>query len=105
VEEKVKSLLGLARKAGKVVLGQVGVKNAIAKGRLSLLILAKDCSGKTGEKFLKLTKGEIAGIQIFSKEELGKIWGKSQIGVAGVLDQNFAQALLKELKNQESRSI
>jgi ribosomal protein L7Ae-like RNA K-turn-binding protein len=106
VEEKLASLLGLARKAGKIALGHQAVKNAIIKGDLCLLILAEDCSPTTGKRFIKWSEGKgIKRISFFTQEKLGEIWGKGQISVAGLLDENFASAILKKFENNVRRSV
>ncbi len=99
--DKVLSLLGLCRKAGRLQAGFDACREAARGKRAALLIAAGDVSEKT-YKNLRYEAGR-AGIQAVriraGMEELSRACG-IRAGVAAVTDEGFAGALLKEYGNE-----
>lgn len=94
MENKLLSLLGLARRAGKVEPGFDAAVGAARSGKAALLLAAGDISEKT-VKNLRY-EGERAGVPTlrvpFGMEELGRACGM-RAGVLAVTDKGFARAL------------
>ena len=92
--DKLLSLLGLARRAGKVEPGFDAAVGAARSGKACLLLAAGDLSEKT-VKNLRY-EGDRAGIETlglpFGMEELGHACGL-RAGVMAVTDKGFAKAL------------
>jgi ribosomal protein L7Ae-like RNA K-turn-binding protein len=92
-EKKVVSLLQFAYKSGKLMFGYENLHKL--KGKY-FLILAKDLSENTKKYILKLNKFEIYFFK--SKQELGKIFGKNNVGVVAVLENNLGKEIKRFLK-------
>ena len=97
--DDVLKLLGLAYRARKLVLGEE-VLHQIRKVRI--LFLASDISKGSEERYLKKCHYyDIFPIDVYDSEELSSALGKNNVKVIGVLDQGFADALMKKVKQKE----
>lgn len=104
------SLLGLARRAGKLEAGFDAAVSAAREKRAALLLAAADVSEKTFKNLRY--EGDRAGIPAvrlpFPMEETGRACGV-KAGVLAVTDRGFARALLdkteQRLQEKEERSI
>ncbi|MEA4901499.1 L7Ae/L30e/S12e/Gadd45 family ribosomal protein [Desulfitobacterium sp.] len=93
--ERIYSLLGLARRAGKITSGESQVEAMLKKGKGNLLILAEDAPG-THKKYTQWAGDLHIPVLVFGeKQELGKAIGLSQRSTVLVMDQGFAKAILK----------
>lgn len=97
--DKALGYLSLARKAGRLELGEEPV-GAAARGKHAWLVLvASDASDHT----LRRAKSFVAGtdqqcVKVpFTKDELGAALGRSSLAVAAVSDPSMALAFLKAL--------
>lgn len=94
VEEKARRLLGLARRAGKVVAGHGAVMDAMERKRAHLLVLARDVSA--GGKRRLRTAGSQHGLpllELLTQNELGEVLATSPRGSVAVCDAGFAAGL------------
>ncbi|MBE5806517.1 MAG: 50S ribosomal protein L7ae [Clostridiales bacterium] len=95
---KILGLLGLARRAGKIVSGADAVKEAYMKKKLKLVILSEDASERTKSNFYNLIDRQFVNICEFSTmDELGHIIGKTPKAVIGIKDINFAKEIIKNI--------
>lgn len=96
MNDRLLSLLGLCRRAGKLVIGCDPVIEAAGGGQVSLLIFACDASENTKKTVLKSVSG--ADMKIitvaYNKDDISNSIGKA-CAVAGVCDEGFAKKLLK----------
>lgn len=94
--DKFLSLLGLCRRAGKLVIGCDPVIDAVKNGQLSLLLFAQDASENTKKTVLKSASGfDLKIITVdYDKNDISYSIGKA-CAVAGVCDEGFAKKLLK----------
>lgn len=91
-------LLGLATKAGKTVSGEWAVEQAIRKQQVYLTIVAMDASDNTKKHFSDMCAYRQIPVRFAgTKEMLGKCMGKHERASVGVLDQGFADTLLREV--------
>ena len=83
-------VIGLARKAGKVILGYDMVYRN--RRKCLLLLIASDISPQTRKNIEKL------GIRILNTElmkiDLGKAVGAEKVAVIGITDENFAKMFI-----------
>ena len=98
MNDKIAGMLGLAMRAGKLVVGAEQVSIAIAKGRVFLVIASTEASTGTRKKLR--TKCEFYGVKLINLDieigELGRILGKTYApACVGVTDENFVKALEK----------
>ena len=100
--DKVLSLLGLARRAGRLEAGFDACRESARAGKAALLVAAGDVSEKTFKNLRY--EAQRAGIEAVrlqtAMEELGRACGV-RAGVVAVADKGFAWALLKELQQTE----
>ena len=93
------SLLGLARKAGRIEIGEEPVGAACRARRARLVVLACDAaehSARRAEHFSQ-SGGALCVHLPFTKEELGGILGRSSCAMAALTDAGMAASLLKKL--------
>lgn len=93
--DRIKNLLGLARRAGKITAGEAQVEAMLKKGKGSLLLLAED-GGSMQKKFAFWAQTlELPMMIDGTKQEIGSALGMSPRAVALIMDQGFAKAILK----------
>ncbi len=93
---KLLSMLGIGRKAGLIVSGEMGCVQSLNEGKSKLLIIASDASYNTKNKFQGLcSKKNVKYVEAGLKEELGASIGKGLTSVISVNDEAFSQALVK----------
>lgn len=85
-------------KSKEIALGIKILREKIWKNEVKLVIIAEDISEKNKEKILsdcieKNTKYIYAG----NKEQLGKLFGKKEVNVIGILDGKIGSGLIKSL--------
>ena len=85
-------MLGIARRAGLIVLGTRAVRGALRKGRVHLLILAKDASENALPRLGEEGKN-VSRIRLGTRETLGKAVGRGEVVVAGIIDGDLATKL------------
>ncbi len=97
-------LLGLARKGGRVELGEEAVAAACRSGHARLLILAQDAGDsvrRRAEFFVRSGKPPHITVP-FGKEELGAAVGRNVCSVAALTDVSLARAFVAALDGQEA---
>lgn len=98
LENKLKGIIGIAKKAGKIVSGAQQCEKEIRLNKSELIIIAKDIS-QTGEKAITdcCTHYKVKYIMCLSKDELGRIVGAAgERTVVSVNDKGLADAILKK---------
>lgn len=101
--EKFYGMLGLCAKAGKIVSGSEAVSEASSKRKVKLIVLTEDSSERTKEIFQKMGQKEQIPVVIFSKiDELSERIGKQNKAVIGIIDENFAKAMIQILNGGEA---
>ena len=96
ITEKIKSLIVMSAKAGKLAAGYSAVHDAVEKGRVSLLLYAIDLSNGTKGKVASPAAASVRWITLFTREELGTMLNRELIGVIGIEDKGLSNALWKE---------
>ena len=92
------SLLGLARKAGRLVLGAAAVEQKLRQGG-ALLLIASDASPHTTRRagqWAGVTETDLRVIP-YTKEQFGRAMGRSECALALVTDQGFAKKISEML--------
>jgi uncharacterized protein len=97
VTEKIRSLLSMAERAGMLATGASAVDDALQKGRIEMLIFAEDLSEGTKQKLLsgsvQITERQTV---MFSRDEMGRMFGRELVGIVGILEKGFANAVWSE---------
>lgn len=92
------SILGLARKGGKISIGFDVACKDIEKKRAKLIIIASDASEKTKKNIIFVcNKYNCIYKEYGEKEILGKNLGKKVVSVVSINDDNIASYLLKNI--------
>ena len=101
-KSKIASYLGLARRAGKLLSGYRTCAGSIGKGSIKLIILAEDTSQNTKDKFVSLCgRHGIPCKNYASTDALSDMTGLSGRGIYGITEVNFAEAMVKEIENEQ----
>lgn len=94
VSRKVVSLLGLARRARRLVSGADAVRSALNRHTARLILMANDASANSVPKIRALAAaGGAPSIQVMGKEELGAAVGGAPRSCVAVIDPKFADAI------------
>lgn len=96
---KVLSLLGLAKRAGKVVSGEFSTETAVKAGKAFLVIVSEEASDNTKKKFNNMCTYHKVPVYFYgSKEELGRCIGQEFRASLAVMDQGFSEAIIKQME-------
>lgn len=102
INNKVYSLLGLARRAGKISFGTESSQDTIKREKAKLVIIAKDSSDRTKKNFQILCEKEKVPIRIYGTiEELSKCIGQNNKAVIVIKDENFSNEIVKKIDGGE----
>lgn len=95
---KIYSMLGIAKKGGKISIGFDAACLDIKHKKSILVIIAVDASEKTKENIQFLCKKhDIEYVEYGKKEILGRSIGRKVVSVMSINDKNIASYLLNNL--------
>ena len=101
--DKARNYLSLARKAGRIELGEEPV-GAAARARIArLVVVARDAGDHTWRRAKSFVAGsDQVCIRIpYSKDELGEAIGRQSLAIAAITDPALALAFLQALEQPE----
>ncbi len=91
-------MIGLASRAGRVKSGELTVEKTVKSGRGRLLLIAEDASDQTKKKLIDMCCFYHVPYRIFgTKEELGHWSGKAYRASICILDEGFAESVMKKM--------
>ncbi|MBT8335584.1 MAG: ribosomal L7Ae/L30e/S12e/Gadd45 family protein [Gemmatimonadetes bacterium] len=91
-------ILGLARRAGALLLGTGAVRTGLRDGKVELVLLAEDAAPAQADKIERLLRhGEVPVRHFGRRAELGAAVGGPPYTAVGVTQDGFAVRLLREL--------
>lgn len=95
-DKKVLSLFGLAARAGRLASGEFQTETAVKSGTACLVVVAEDASDNTKKLFHdKCSFYKVPVITMGTKAELGHAIGKEYRASLAILDEGFANAVMK----------
>ena len=99
MNDPVLHLLGLARKAGKIEVGEEPVGSICRARKAKVLILAKDAADNTVRRAQNFAEvGNTLCVQTpFTKGEIGWAVGRESCAMAALTDAGMAASLMKKL--------
>lgn len=102
--DKALNYLALARKAGRVELGEEPVGAAARAQHARLVVVAQDAGDHTWRRAKSFVAGtEQQCIKVpFSKDQLGQAVGRTSLAIAAFTDPALALAFLKALGQPET---
>ena len=92
-------LLGLAKKAGKIEIGEESVSTAVRQGRARLIMSAGDASASSAEhaKNLAAPTGIVSIVLPYEKSDLGALLGRGSPGILALTDLGLALSFVEKL--------
>ena len=104
--DKALNYMALARKAGRIELGEEPVGGAARAGKACLVAVAADAGDHTWRRAKSFVAGtnQVAVKIPFTKDEMGMAIGRTSLAVAAFTDPAMALAFLKALPQQEKYS-
>ncbi len=90
----IHNLIGLARRAGGVVLGSEGVEAAVRSGKACLVVLAEDAAENTAKRLADKCISYNVPFAVFgTKQSLGGITGRDEAAAIAVTESNIAKGI------------
>ncbi|MGL5440140.1 MAG: L7Ae/L30e/S12e/Gadd45 family ribosomal protein [Filifactoraceae bacterium] len=103
MKEKISTLLGFAKKSGNLSLGEGITLEQIKRKKAKIVFLASDAGPNTAKKIKDKTAFyQIPLSTIFTRNELGKIFGVDEKVVLAVTDNGFAKRMKEILGGDDS---
>ena len=104
--DKSLNYMALARKAGRIELGEEPVGAAARAVKACLVAVASDAGDHTWRRAKSFVAGtsQIAIKVPFTKDEMGQAIGRTSLAIAAFTDPSMALAFLKALPGQEKYS-
>ncbi|TYC50795.1 YlxQ-related RNA-binding protein [Weissella muntiaci] len=97
-KQKLLNLLGLARRAGKLVTGEEMVLSAVRSNKANLVFFAQDGGASSKKKFTDKTNSyDVAFITALTRQELADATGLARTVIA-VADRGFAKKMREYLE-------
>lgn len=101
MDNKIFSMIGLAKRAGKISTGEFICKTQIKKGVAKLIILAENASDNTKKSIINSCNYYKTEYYVFADmADLGKYTGGGQRAVISVNDVNLANGIKKLLNER-----
>jgi ribosomal protein L7Ae-like RNA K-turn-binding protein len=98
INNKIYQLIGLSKRAGKIVSGSFAVENAIRSGKARLVIVSDEASANTVKKFRDMCEyRKVDIIQFGSKKALGECIGKTERTLLAITDIAFRDMIIRVL--------
>ena len=95
-DDKILTLLGFCRKAGKLVAGTEKVTELVKKGNPCLVMLSEDISLKTEKELKYHANGkQVVFIRLSHNRETVAHATKTTAGVLATADEGFSKAILQ----------
>ena len=101
--DKARNYLSLARKAGRIELGEEPVGAVARAQKARLLVVAQDASDHTwrrAKSFVSGTDQQCVKVP-YTKAQLGEAIGRQELALAAITDPALALAFLKALENPD----
>lgn len=100
MKQEILNLLGLAKKAGKIVSGEDSVLISLQRLKAKLVFVAKDASSQTIDKFdKKCFFYKVKMINDFDTNEISNAIGQER-KVICLIDDGFAKAIKEKMEVQ-----
>lgn len=96
--EAALDLLGLALRAGRLVVGTQAVKDAARRDELLAAVIARDATDNARDRVMPLLDAKgVSVVECDSAARLGRAVGRHRVVVAGLTDAGFARGVLEAL--------
>ena len=97
--EHILSMIGLAKKAGQVEIGEEPVGSAARAKDARVILVAKDAAAGSVRRAMSFGQtGACLCLTVpFDKDQLGRALGRTSCAMAAITDIGFAEAIVKKL--------
>ncbi|MEE3419673.1 MAG: ribosomal L7Ae/L30e/S12e/Gadd45 family protein [Lachnospiraceae bacterium] len=96
VRKRVFGYLGLAKRAGKLVSGEMMAEDTIRRGKARYVLIAGDASENTRSKFHRMCTAHDTPVSDFAdRESLGHAVGTEYRSVCVMTDEGLARAVAR----------
>ena len=95
LQARIVELIGLARRAGMLELGMDSVLRSLEGNQASIVVVALDASDRTVER-VESSRGAATLVRASTKEELGRLLGRDEVGVVAVHPSKLADRISAE---------
>jgi len=100
--DRLYGLLGLSRRAGKVVSGYMALSEAIARGHVKLVLIAEDAGKSTATDICRLSKQHAVPVLFAgSRQKLGAALGTRPRAALGITDENLASTIASFIRRTQ----
>lgn len=98
MNDKLRALLGFARKAGRLAVGTAKATESVKRGRSKLVLTASDISAKSAKemRFICEKHGVTARTTALNIDEITASIG-TRAGILSIEDEGFAAAVIENL--------
>lgn len=101
MRSKVLTYMGFAKKSGNLVSGVNTCTFNMGRGKVRLMILAEDISPGSEKKIMKeIRRYKVKHVKYGSIDEMSWATGGQGRSVFGILDDNFAETILKAIEDE-----
>ena len=95
-EDRIRNLLGMAQKAGRIASGNTGVEKAVKEKRATYILVAGDASPESRKGYEEMaTRYGIPCSISMTKAELGASIGREYRAAVALTDEGFGRSLAK----------
>jgi ribosomal protein L7Ae-like RNA K-turn-binding protein len=103
--ERVLSMIGLAKKAGRVEIGEEPVGAAARAKKARLILLAADAGPSSARRAASFAESGACLLLTIpaDKDRLGRALGRTSVAMAAVTDIGFAEAVVQKLAVVDER--
>lgn len=97
------TFLGLAKRAGRLTIGEESVKADAKRNKAKLILTACDAGRSLGERAVNLARmANCPFVELpWTKEELGALVGRGTPGILAVTDKKMAEAFQMKLEKEK----
>ncbi|MEC7520101.1 MAG: DUF448 domain-containing protein [Myxococcota bacterium] len=92
-ERRVQGLLMAASRTKVAVVGTDAVRRALGAGQVHTLLVAQDAAGRRDEIVAQATRIGSRAVVFGTKSELGRLFGRPEVGVIAILDSRIGKEL------------
>lgn len=92
-QHRISTLLGAARRQRRVVFGADATGEAWSKGEVFLVLVAQDAQAAANSSYVGEAVRQGKASAWGTKEQLGGLFGRPEVGVLGLCDRGLAKSL------------
>ncbi len=97
------SLLSTGARAGTVVLGTAAVQECAGEGRVALAVVARDARAAAKSAMVRALGQAGRVLPYGDKDELGSVFGRCELGIVAIADEELAGALRQAIGLAETQ--